>query len=157
MDLAALKAELLTDPTALGYAPSRTAGDDVTLASVINAARAAITIRRADITPTELVNVIDVADYTALPASPTVAQLSTERRLLAWLSGAMAASGAIRLLNDDGTNAPAVANLQAMFPAGSGTRTRILALAVRQGSRAEQLFGVGTTIAPLIIAQALRG
>lgn len=40
---------------------------------------------------------------------------------------------------------------------GAVTRTRILALAVRSGSRAEQLFGVGTVIAPSTIAQALRG
>ena len=43
-------------------------------------------------------------------------------------------------------NTPVIANFQVMFPAGSGTRARLIALASRNGSRAEQLFGVGVQI-----------
>lgn len=155
IDYAALKTELNTDPTALGYAAPRTAGDDVTLAGIVNLLRATIQIRRADISASEIANAIDVADYTALPGSPTAAQLSSERRFLAWITGILTV-GSVRLLNDDGTNAPAITNFQAMFPAGSATRTRLLALASRNGSRAEQLFGAGTVITSADVAKALR-
>ena len=156
IDYLALKTELLTDPSGLGYAASVSSGDDVTTAAVLNVARGAITIRRADINVQEFWNAIDVADFTALPGAPTVAQLSSERRFLAWLSG-LAALQTVRLLNDDGTDTPVVTNLKAMFPAGSATRTRLLALAIRNGSRAEQLFGVDTIVGSQDIARALRG
>lgn len=151
--IAQLKSELTTDPTGLGLTALYTAGNDQGAADALNLRRATVTIRRADIAAKELWEAIDVADMTALPASPTAAQLSTERRQLAWLSG-LPNIGALRLLNDDGTNAPPVANLVAMFAAGTLTRTRITALGTRQGSRAEQLFGRDVAVSADDIARA---
>lgn len=156
----ALKTELNADPRAYGYAPLRASGSDNALADLLNLVRdgtnigPAIPIRRADISSKELWEAIDVADMTALPGSPSVAQLSAERRNLAWLSG-LPAIPRLRLLNDDGSNTPAVANLLAIFPA-SPTRTRITALASRNGSRAEELFGRDTRLTDADVAVALR-
>jgi hypothetical protein len=61
----------------------------------------------------------------------------------------------VRLFNDDGSNGPVALNLIAMFTAGSGTLTRLTALAQRQGSRAEQLFGVGVRVSASDIGAAL--
>jgi hypothetical protein len=155
IDYTVLKTELNTDPNAYGYAAPRNAGNDVTLAELVNLVRATIQIRRSDITPQEVAAAIDVVDYTALPGSPTAAQLSTERRFLAWLT-AVFALPTMRLLNDDGSNGPIISNFQAMFGAATGTRTRLIALASRNGSRGEQLFGAGTIITSFDVARALR-
>ena len=152
----ALQTELQTDPTALGYAASVASGNDEATAAILNQIRAGITIRRADIEPREIAAAIAVADYTALGGNPTAAQLSTERRFLSWLTAIMAVPS-LRLLNDDGSNTPVIDNFQAMFAAGTGTRTRLIALASRQGTRAEQLFGVGTVVSAADVAKALRG
>jgi hypothetical protein len=141
MDYAALRAELLTDPLALGYA----ALSDAQAAARLNATDTGRTRRRADVSSAEITQSVTVADYTALGANPTAAALSTERRYLAWLA-LIAAAPSVRLLNDDGSNTPVIDNLLAMFPAGSGTRTRLQALATRAISRAEEL-GLGT-VAP---------
>lgn len=156
IDYVAFKTELQTDPQALGYAASRTAGDDVTLAGIVNLARAGITIRRSDIQPLELASAIDVVDYTSIGASPTAAQLSTERRFLAWLT-AVFALPVLRLVNDDGSDTLIIKNFKAMFAAGTPTLTRLSALSVRNGSRAEQLFGAGTVVSSADVAKALRG
>ena len=47
--------------------------------------------------------------------------------------------------------------LASMFAAGSVTRTAFLARISRQGSRAEQLGGVGTAVTQTDISRALRG
>lgn len=151
IDYAALKTELLTAT----YATPRNAGSDQGCADLINAPSASIPIRRGDVASDDISNAIVVADYTVLPGTPSVAQLSTERRLLAWITGVMAV-GTVRLLNTDGTDAPAITNFKAMFAAGTGTLTRLTALASRNGSRAEQLFGVNTFITAADVAKALR-
>jgi hypothetical protein len=146
-DPTALRTEIATDPRGYGYAAKVAAADDRGLAGLLNLARAAIPIKRADITPAEVFGAINVADYTALPANPSAAQLSSERRYLAWLSG-LAAVPAVRLQNDDGTDGPVIANLKAMFAAGTGTLTRLQALQTRSGSRAEELFGATVAVTP---------
>jgi hypothetical protein len=165
IDPAALKAEITTDPTALGLpalvataegGTSAAGTRDADVAALLNLPRASIQVKRSDIAPREICNAINVADYTALPATPTNAQLSTERRYLAWMTGLMAVPS-VRLQNDDGTDAPAVTNLKAMFAAGTGTLTRLQALQTRNGSRVEQLFGVGTFAALADVSLALRG
>lgn len=163
----ALKTELNTDPAGLGYAPFLAKGDDVDLANLLNFVRdgttacpvnnvigAAITVRRADIDVASVYAAIAVSDYTSLPTNPNSTQLSTERRLLAWLTG-LAAMATIRLLNDDGTDTPVIANFKAMFAAGTATLTRLNTLSTRNGSRAEQLFGEGTTLSPLDVGTAV--
>jgi hypothetical protein len=157
---AALRSELLSDPTSLGYAPLVAARDDQGLADLLNLPRdgtnggPAITVRRADIASRDIWEAIEVTDFPALSGNPSATQLSRERQYLAWLSG-LAAIPRVRLLNDDGSNTPVIANLQAMFPGGSGTRARLTALAQRPGSRAEQLFGRDTFVTIADVAEAL--
>jgi hypothetical protein len=151
--LSALKTELDTDPLGLGYAQ---AASDVAVADLLNLPRAAIRIRRADVASAEIAAAIAVADYAALSGNPTAAQLSTERRFLAWLTAILAVPS-LRLANDDGSNGPVITNFQAMFGAGTGTRTRLMALAERDGSRAEQLFGAGVAVSYTSVGQAKQG
>jgi hypothetical protein len=165
IDPAALRNEITTDPTGLGLRALVAAAEggsavgptrDADVAAALNLLRAGIQVKRSDVTPAEIFGAVDVGDYAALPASPSVAQLSSERRYLAWLSG-LAAVPAIRLLNDDGTDGPAIVNLKAMFGAGTGTRTRLSALATRNGSRAEQIWGAPATVSVSDVSLALRG
>lgn len=149
--ITALGTELTTDPRGYGYAA---ATSDAAKADLVNLRRAAIRLRRADIASREIIEAVEVGDYTALPGSPTAAQLSTERRYLAWFQ-ALASIPVVRLLNPDGTDGPAIVNLKAMFGAGTGTRTRLAALAERDGSRAEELFGAGIVVTHLEVAAAL--
>jgi len=152
--LAALKTELTTDPSQLGYAASVATRDDSITAELINRVRVAIAIKRADIAPSDVVIAIDVTDYTALPGTPTAAQLSSERRFLSWMEAAISVPS-LRLVNEDGTDTMVTKNFKAMFPAGSGTLTRLTALGLRAGSRAEQLFGAGTIITAGDVAAAV--
>jgi hypothetical protein len=151
-----LKTEIQTDPAGAGYGPYVSLGNDMAVANLINAPSGNITVRRSSITNKEIVEAIDVTDYAAIPSNPTNTQLSVERRYLSWFEGIMGVDS-IRLLNDDGTNTPVVANFMAMFPSGTPTRTRLFTLASRTGSRAEQLFGTDVTVTPTDISYALRG
>lgn len=161
MTLQALKNELLTDVQSYGYAAFIAASEPENCAAALNKVRtgndgeAAITVRRADISSQEIVEAIVVADYTALPGSPTAAQLSAERRYLAWM-GNLAAVGTVRLLNDDGSDGPVITNLKAMFNGGTGTIARLNAISSRPGSRAEQLFGAGVVVTTQDVAAALQ-
>lgn len=155
IDYVALKTELQTDPTALGYSASVASGDDLATAAILNLVRVAIQLKRTDVTAAEVWSAINTADMVALPASPTAAQLSDERRKLAWLSGVAAVSG-LRLQNDNGTDTPVITMAKSIFTAGSATLTRLGALALRSGSRAEQLFGTGVAVSAADIAKALR-
>ena len=119
-------------------------------------ANGTITIRLQAIPLADLWAAIRVTDMTALPVSPTPVQLSTERRNLAWLTGLTAVPW-VRLVDATGVNTPVVENLIDMFPAGSPTRARLVALGSRVGSRAEELFGEGTRVTGAEIAEALRG
>jgi hypothetical protein len=161
-----LKQELQADQAGLGYAPLFASGQDRLIADILNFIRdgatpcpvnnivgAAITVRRIDISVSELYAAIDVADYPALPVNPTAAQLSSERRFLAWLSG-LTALAVVRLLNDDGSDTPVVKNLRAMFAQATPTFQRLAALASRNGSRAEQLFGPRTIVTSDDVAAA---
>lgn len=161
--LQALKTELLTDPVGYGYAadgPTTPTPNVQGLADKLNLVRdganggPAITVRKDAIASKDIYEAIDIGDYTALPGNPNASQLSTERRFLAWLTG-LAAIPTVRLLNDDGSNTPVITNLQTAFPAGSGTRTRLVALASRNGSRAEQLFGRNAVVTYHEVASAL--
>jgi hypothetical protein len=152
-----LRTELLTDPTGQGYAPHVAAGAHQILADLLNAIQPAITIRRTDVMPADAVAAIDLADIPALPSNPNATQLSTERRQLAYLGWLAAMAAPMRLQNDDGTNAPVVVNLLAVFPSGSPTRARLIALATRPGSRAERLAGPGVVVTHQAVADALAG
>ena len=157
---AALQAELENDPNSYGYAALIDTSDHVGLAAMLNLVRdgtnggPAIVIRKADVPGNEIFQQILLSDLVALPGSPTAAQLSSERRAMAWLT-ALPVVTAVRLLNDDDTDAPIVANLRSMLTAGSESLTRLAALATRHGSRAEQLGGVNTRVTHRDITRAV--
>jgi hypothetical protein len=165
IDPVALRNEIVNDLTALGLKAMVATAEggtslgstrDADIVGALNLARVSIQVKRSDITGQEVLQAITVADYTALPGTPTAAQLSSERRYLAWLTG-LCAVPTVRLLNDDGTDGPVIANLKAMFAPGTGTLTRLQALQTRNGSRAEQLFGAGAAVTVSDVSLALRG
>ena len=139
MDLAILKAELLADPAGLGYAPLLAAGADGTVADLLNAVRDTISIDRGVIPSYEIVNATAPAEWTALSAS--------EKQRYQTLTGA----GQV-----DSGNINVRAAFQAMFAAGTATRTALVALVTRKGSRAEQVFGPGVVVDFMSIAEARR-
>lgn len=138
INYAALKTELQTDPSALGYAALLAAGNHAGVAAALNLPRAGITISRDLIPSHEIFEAIVTSEYTALVAA--------EKTRLQVILG-------MGQVNVKGANTRA--QLAAMFGAGTATRTAILAMIDRQGSRAEQLFGAGTQVSAADIAQAL--
>jgi len=150
--LVQLKAELVNDPTALGY--NSVGRNDTDMAAKINLLRVSIQIRRTDVSPSEIWQAINIADMIAIAAAPSATQLSTERRQLAWLSG-IASLATLRLLNDDGTDTPVITMAKSIFTAASPTLVRLNTLSNRNGSRAEQLYGRDTFIPILDISAAL--
>jgi hypothetical protein len=136
IDLAALKTELLTDPTGRGYAAPLATGTDWMAADLLNAVQAGISIDRGVIPAYEIINATVASEWTALSAA--------ERQRYQTLTGA----GQV-----DSSNANVRAAFAAMFAAGP-TRTALTALLTRQGSRAEQLFGQSVSVADVSRARA---
>jgi hypothetical protein len=128
MDYVALKAEILTDPTARGYAGK----EDNAVAVLLNAVQLGILIKRDNIAPNEILEAIHSND---LPAN-AAASIS----FCSWFES-LTQLRAIRLINDDGTNTKVLGNLTRFLTDTNQSQTRIQALATRTGSRAEQLFG----------------
>ena len=149
IDLQALKLELETDPSAFGYGPFVTAGNHPELARMVNQSRVTITVRRPDVSVSEVLDVLDVGDFVLAPN--TVA--------LAWFQGIAREGHALRLHNPDGTDARAMKNLHALLEVldTSGTRARLQQIASRRGSRAEQLFGPGEVVTAEQVERALLG
>lgn len=139
---AQLATELNTDPLTLGYAALIAAGRDADLAAALNLARAGAgyQIYRGPIGAYEVINATVPAEWAALTAD--------EKNRYAVLTGA----GDV-----DTSNANVRSAFAAMFANGTATRTALNAMAVRQGSRAEVLWGIGTAITPTEISFALRG
>ncbi len=133
MDYAALKAEITTDPTGLGYAGKA----DAACADLINLVRATIQIDRTSIPAAEVIEATVPSEWAALTTQ--------EKDRYALLIGA----GSI---NPKGPNTRAV--FQAMFGPPTTTRGNLIALQSRDGSRAEQLFGIGMVVNHLDIAAA---
>ena len=132
MDLQKLKSELATDPVAMGYS-GKTTDQIVTL---INDPTKR-TIDRTIVPAYEVINATVPAEWAALTAD--------EKTRYSTLTGA----GAL-----DVTNANVRAAFAAMFGAGTTTRTALVALQTRTGSRADEL-GLGpVTRQDVIDAQA---
>jgi hypothetical protein len=149
-DYAKLRTELLADGLNLGYKLSAGAAPntyvsgtmtDEQAAGLLNSLTTGRTRKRADVSSAEMLAVIDMADMPALATNPNNSQLSQERRDLAWFESVMNAP-TVRLLNDDDTDTQIKANFARMFPANTGTRTRLLALQTAPISRAMEL-GLG--------------
>lgn len=138
INLAALKTELQTDPTSLGYASSMASGTDWALADLLNAVRQTIDIDRGVIPSYEIINATAVAEWTALSAA--------EKQRYQTLTGA----GQV-----DSANVNVRASFNQMFAGGTATRTALTALLTRKGSRAEQLFGQQVSTEHVSRARAL--
>lgn len=138
MDPLALKAELQTDPAALGYAPHLATGSFSPVVALINAPKAGVVMYRGVLPAYAVLDVMDEAEYTGLTAD--------KKKLCDLLLS-------VGQVNTD--SATTRARFASIFPAGP-TRTALLALAQRVGSRAEELFGQGTVVSADDIALALR-
>jgi hypothetical protein len=136
MTLAELKAELDADPSGLGYAAMLADG---TIADALNLVRSDIDIDRGVIPSYEIVNATAHAEWAVLS--------SAEKQRYQTLTGA----GSV-----DASNANVRAAFSAMFAAGTATRTALVAMLTRKGSRAEQLWGAGAFIGPMAVAEAKR-
>lgn len=139
MNLTALKTEVQTDPTALGYAAYLATGSLSPIVDLLNAPRAGVTVFRGVIPSYEIVNATEPTEWAALS--------SAEKQRYQTLTGA----GQV-----DVSNANVRAAFSAMFAAGTATRAALVALASRVGSRAEQLFGAGVAVTADDVARALR-
>lgn len=138
-----LKTELTTDPASLGYAALIKVGSDGGLADALNLPRSGASFAqfRSNVAPSEILHAVAPADFA------NANQLAVSKLQLILAPGVVDAS----LANVRGS-------LQALFSGASqATRDALLAVCTRQGSRAEKLFGPGTTVTPLEIAIALRG
>jgi hypothetical protein len=148
----ALKTEIETDPNSYGYAAHVTSGSTQAIADLLNLARTgsnggpAITVRRTNIAASEVLEAIDNRDFEASLNAAHVAWFESVTQL-----------PMLRLVNDDGSDTRILGNLKRFVqnPGPQGSRARLIAIADRAGSRAEQLFGSGTTVQSSDIAQAL--
>ncbi len=122
-DLLAMKAELASDPSTLGYT-----GNEYEDSDSVNAQRGSISIERFDIPVPEIAQAIRQSEFIAL----TVAN---RQYLDLILRGETL---------DARTGTEARVGLLTLFGTGSQTRNNLQALLTRDGSRAEQLYQTGT-------------
>jgi len=161
IDHVALKSELINDPATLGYAPFFAAGNDTGLTNILNFNRdgvtacpenavvgAAISIKRPDVSPSEILEAIDIRDFPASPAAVANIPLAQS-----WLES-VTQFASIRFTKEDGTKTTARKNIDRLVGNGNLSQDRLDAIATRFGSRAEQLFGAGTSVTLQDIATA---
>ena len=139
VDIAALRSEVANDPLAIGYAPFRNGINDSKVADLLNTVRAGAGFRvdRPNVPASEVFEAIAPLEMAAVVS----ADLQRLQLLLHM--------GEVNLA---GVNTRAI--LAACFPVGSVTRTNLIALQKRQGSRAEALFGFGVVVTSGDIASA---
>ena len=137
MDLAALATELATDPLKLSYAPYVAKANDWAVAKLLNATEGPGVgdVPAGLIDGSQLLRALDPDDFVKLTADQC-AQLS-----LLFAIGKTGQSG-IDLSNDE-TFAIFTKLLSQSMPTTAGN---LSTLRTRKGSRAEVLFGAGTTI-----------
>jgi hypothetical protein len=159
ISIAALKNEIMSDPLGLGYAVHLATGNHKALADLINYRRDGVSAPSsvpgavagpAILVPgrVEVERIFDAIDVRDISGSVTNAQLTWLRALfsLRW----------VFLANPDGTNSRTMDNLLRIVTSDTnGSRTRLQALAKRNGSRAEQLFGIEESVSPDDIGKAL--
>lgn len=145
INYAQLKTELQADPNNYGYSAPYAAGDNTACATLLNQVRATITIRRDNISPAEVLEVIDNRDFETTLNPGHVAWFESVTQL-----------PLLRLINDDGTDTRILGNLRRILqnPGPQQSRARLADIANRQGSRAEQLFGANTLLTNEDIAKA---
>lgn len=138
VDYGALKTECETDPNTLGLTTPFNAGADNEVAEKLNAVDAANgTFYNGVIPSYEIIDATVPSEWAALSADE-------KQRYQTLVSAGQ--------VNSDNANIRDA--FLAMFDAGTTTRDNLIALAQRDGSRAEALFGQGTTISAADIAKA---
>lgn len=131
MNLTSLKSEFETDPNHYGYVSYWSSGGDEALCGLINQTRSEIHVPANNVDGSVLLRAFAPADI----ASMTELQLN-QLQLITSASGGVSI-GATQTLT----------LISTLFPSlSSASTTAITNLSTRAGSRAEQLFGVGTTI-----------
>jgi hypothetical protein len=133
-----LKTELQNDPNAYGYAQYTTSGNDEALAALLNQVRGGISVF-VSVSLTQIVSCITaLAEFNALTA------IQLQRLQFIAVNGYIDTSSvAMRTIVSD-----------IFSTASQATKNNLAAASQRNGSRAEQLFGTGTTIAHTDVAKA---
>lgn len=148
VNLAQLKAELQADPIGYGYAPLVAARDAGALSAMLNLARdgtnggAAISIKKTNISANDVLEAIDNRDLPAAGGWQSWFESITQR-------------DNIRLINDDGTDTRVLGNFKRILANAQNSQTRLSALAVRSGSRAEQIFGRDSVVTTDDVSQVV--
>lgn len=139
-----LASEIQADPAALGYAALVAAGDDASIVAALNLRRAGASFQvfRNDISQADIVGCIASADFKAATA------LQIAKLQFLFPPGV--------LLDASSANTRQII-LDLFTGASAGTISALTAVASRQGSRAEVLFGVGAVVAISDVSFALRG
>lgn len=150
INYSALKNEILNDPNSYGYAPLVAVGNDTDLAVLLNLVRAGISIKRPNVSSSEILEAIDIRDFLTSPAG-----VNNNTFAASWFES-ITQFTSIRLTNEDNTKTVVRKNIDRMVADTQGSQTRLDAVAVRSGSRAEQLFGFGTSVSANDVAIALR-
>jgi hypothetical protein len=164
--IAALKTELTTDPRGYGY--NAAARNDTDLANRVNlvrdgsagtvpttptadggAANGAVTLKRPDCKPSEILEAIDVRDLLASPAGVTSVPLTQS-----WFES-ITQFATIRLTNQDGSKTQVRKNIDRITGNTNLSQDRLDAVAVRFGSRAEEKFGFGVAVTIDDVGKAL--
>ena len=130
--IAQLKTEITTDPLVLGYAALRAVANDIAIANLMNAVGvgANYNVYVNNMMISTFVGAIVAADFLALTA------LQLQQLAFIFLNNQTL----------DGTN-PNIRSIVATIFAGKTTSlTNFAAIGVRQGSRADALWGVGTVV-----------
>lgn len=139
-----LTTEVTTDPNGYGYAQYVAVGDMGSVANLINQVRSTISMPRPDVNPLEILEAIKVTDFIA---NPNILYASWFESLTQYPT--------VRILKENGTDTRVMTNIMSLLTNGSASETRVRALAVRDGSRAEQLFGVDTIVGWEDVKEAL--
>ena len=143
--LAQLKSELLNDPSSLGYAALLADTNMPALAAALNLRRSTISMPRPDVAPLEILEAINLSDFLS----------NTNTYWSSWFES-LTQFPAVRVLKTDGSDTRVMSNLLKLLTNGSASESRVRALAVRDGSRAEQLWGVNTVIGTQDVIDAIR-
>ncbi len=142
IDIPTLAIELDTDPTGLGYAPFIADGDTTSLAEIQN-------LRRASI-PTDVIALPTKEAQKAVVGTEYLALSAAQRDLWDILISSAAVGDDIPL---DDTNIRD--QLIQIWVGGTTTRTNLLALQTRNGSRIEELFATNDVVTHEQEAEAL--
>lgn len=136
----ALRTELNTDPRGYGYAAHVATGNVTQLVALLNKPRdgtdgfPAITVNRPFLTGAQVMNAIDVRDFTI----PGTVNTNLAGSFLESVFQMMQ----VPLTESNGTKNQIRRNLDRLVGDTNGSQTRLDALAVQVGSRAQQLFAV---------------